>query len=388
MAEGIRIDELPPTTVGAQLDHVVPVMRDGLTNRLTLAQILTLGRIATALANGTDLNTITSDGVYVVTSNVNAPVSGGRWIVRVTVDPSSAGTLLQEAYLLTGSSGALAFTRISTAGVFGAWREAGGAIAGNLSVGGEFTYGKAKNISGTDLNALTVPGFYDGTNLANAPNSNPEWFYIEVQRHSLNDNYVHQRATALYHSNHATWVRNMVGGMWQPWRKVWDDGNLDPWAVQPIGVPIPVFEYIPGVPKPPTDRGYRYVLLSAGRTGSGGYNEGCLVDEVVTGSAPLIHASAWVSLAGSPLVGQQIRLINTERRFIRAGQPGAVQDDAMQDHTHWQPRDNVFGTGAGGTSTSFFQGSVNGSTGGVDNGRVANETRPRNIGAAYYMRIL
>ena len=264
----------------------------------------------------------------------------------------------------------------------------GGEITGNLTVGGEFTYGKAKNISGTDLNALTVPGFYDGTNLANAPNSNPEWFYIEVQRHSLNDNYVHQRATALYHSNHATWVRNMVGGMWQPWRKVWDDGNLDPWAVQPIGVPIPVFEYIPGVPKPPTDRGYRYVLLSAGRTGSGGYNEGCLVDEVVTGSAPLIHASAWVSLAGSPLVGQQIRLINTERRFIRAGQPGAVQDDAMQDHTHWQPRDNVFGTGAGGTSTSFFQGSVNGSTGGVDNGRVANETRPRNIGAAYYMRIL
>ena len=99
-------------------------------------------------------------------------------------------------------------------------------VDGQLNVLGEFTYGTSKNISGTDLNTLTTPGFYDGANLTNAPNGHSGWFYIEVQRHSINNNWVYQRATALEHSNLATWVRNRVAGVWQPWRQVWDSGNL------------------------------------------------------------------------------------------------------------------------------------------------------------------
>ena len=107
-------------------------------------------------------------------------------------------------------------------------KKTGGEITGDLSVGGEFTYGKAKNITGTDLDTLTVPGFYDGNNLTNAPNGNSGWFYIEVQRHSVNGNFVLQRATALNHSGYATWVRNRNAGVWEPWRQVWDSQTFNP----------------------------------------------------------------------------------------------------------------------------------------------------------------
>jgi len=103
----------------------------------------------------------------------------------------------------------------------------GGEITGNLTVGGEFTYGRAKIITDADLNDLTVPGFYVGNNLTNAPNSSPGLFYIEVQRTNYNNNFVYQRATAVNHSGYATWVRNRDAGVWYPWRQVWDSQNAD-----------------------------------------------------------------------------------------------------------------------------------------------------------------
>lgn len=100
-------------------------------------------------------------------------------------------------------------------------QKAGGTVSGDVNVSGRFTYGMAKQLPGsTDLDTLTVPGFYDGFALINAPLGNSGWFYIEVQRHSNSDAYAFQRATALNHSNYATWVRNRHTGVWQPWRQV------------------------------------------------------------------------------------------------------------------------------------------------------------------------
>ncbi|HEY8354352.1 MAG TPA: hypothetical protein VIK69_04980 [Methylophilaceae bacterium] len=127
---------------------------------------------------------------------------------------------------VTGQSLVTAADAAAARAAIGAVNKAGDTITGNLAVGGEFTYGKAKNISGTDLDTLTTPGFYDGNNLANAPNGNSGWFYIEVQRHSPNDDFVCQRATALNHSGYATWVRNRNTGVWDPWRLVWDGISL------------------------------------------------------------------------------------------------------------------------------------------------------------------
>lgn len=179
--------------------------------------------------------------------------------------------------------------------------------------------------------------------------------------------------------------------------------GLDPWAFFPLGFPFPLMTHIPGISPPPTDNPlYRYVLLTAGQSGIGGYNNGVLTSESVSGSAPLVNATAVISLPGSPIDGESIRLVNTERRFIRPGDTaGSVQDDAYQEHSHgaiahnvrtWQP---VAGAGivpvvqVDGTNTDP---NLRGTTGSqaYNNGapRVSTETRPRNIWLTHYMRVL
>ena len=264
---------------------------------------------------------------------------------------------------------------------------------------------------GTDFNVLDQRGTYILTSETNAPLPGPtnRWV-VEVVADPADADRVVQRAYLLVGGAKLELAnrRRLAGATWEPWllgagQAVdvgYDDSTAfpgatnvqealeaaaDPWASLPLRVPIPVFDHLGGG-APPTDKWYRYVKLSAGETGAGGYNQGVLANESVSGSAPLITATAEIDLPSSPIHGQTIHLINTERRFIRAGASGTTQDDAVQDHTHSQPRDNVYGGGAAGV-TQFFWSSQNSSTGGVNSGRVANETRPRNIGATYFMRI-
>lgn len=185
----------------------------------------------------------------------------------------------------------------------------------------------------------------------------------------------------------------------------------DAWALQPIGVPFPIQTHITGVPVPPTDnQNYRYIKLTA----SDSYNTGVLTSESVSGSAPLVQATAVISDASSPMNGQTVRLINTEERVLRAGNSGAVLADALQGHGHNIVSDDNFGRyakpaevgGAGGTGPFFgLQNSSNNSYYGNSpsdntvvavpfmsdgtNGtpRVANETRVKSLGVDYFMRI-
>lgn len=182
--------------------------------------------------------------------------------------------------------------------------------------------------------------------------------------------------------------------------------STDYWWFQPIGVLIPLRHFIGvEIPQPPTDRGYRYILLSAGQSGAGGYNQGVLTSESVSGSSPLINASAVISLSGSPLNGLPVRLLNTERRFLRAGSPGAVQDSENLSHGHGvnDPghRHNITADGSAGgggmpridnqgiSNTKTFNDSITSSTTGISiNVSGTTESRPRNMGVDYYMRIL
>lgn len=105
----------------------------------------------------------------------------------------------------------------------------------------------------------------------------------------------------------------------------------DPWAFQPVGAYVWIDDAISGLVEPPKDKAYRYIKCTAGLTGVGAYNEGCLSGESVTGSAPLIVATANVSLSGSPFVGQSQRLLNTEKRSLRPGVAGTLENDAIQN---------------------------------------------------------
>ncbi len=184
---------------------------------------------------------------------------------------------------------------------------------------------------------------------------------------------------------------------------------VDPWAFCPVGAYVALDDGVVGIVAPPKDRAYRYVELTAGLTGSGAYNESILTSETVGGSSPLITATAVVSLTGSPLDGKTIRLINTERRVLRAGSAGTLQDDAMQTFTStFELRklgggESIFGGTSGGFSLNVGGGSgasrVNIGLGGslstdalnfvLANAsvRTDTETRARNIGVKYYRRI-
>lgn len=107
------------------------------------------------------------------------------------------------------------------------------------------------------------------------------------------------------------------------------------WLSKGIGEYYVVDDSITGVDIPPKDNPlFRYIKLTAGLTGSGQYNEGCLTSESVSGSAPLVLATAIVSLSGSPMSGQTVRLRNTEGRYIKPGTtPGTVANDKMQQIT-------------------------------------------------------
>ncbi|MFU0504000.1 hypothetical protein [Pseudaminobacter sp. NGMCC 1.201702] len=181
---------------------------------------------------------------------------------------------------------------------------------------------------------------------------------------------------------------------------------VDPWACQPLGVPIPVFDHLIAGLAPPTNRVYRYVMLTAGKTGAGGYNNGILSGETVSGSAPLVSAYATVSLASSPLNGRVVQLVNTEGRFIRASlTPGAVENDQMQRITGsmsgvfnralfaalpggaFTPVTSI-GTAydTAGPAQSGYQ-SFTFDSGNSPDARAGTETRPKNVQATYYMRI-
>lgn len=172
--------------------------------------------------------------------------------------------------------------------------------------------------------------------------------------------------------------------------------QIDPWALQPIGVPFPLWTHLTGVAAPPADNpNYRYIKLTA----SDSYNTGVLISESVSGSGALLQATAVINDSGGPLDGETIRLINTESRVIQAGvSSGAVRADTFQGHT----------IGFGGGVDSLGAGSFSLAAGGfaiagtgasfsikhaiVSNGtdgtpRISDRTQSKSIDASYFMRI-
>lgn len=170
----------------------------------------------------------------------------------------------------------------------------------------------------------------------------------------------------------------------------------DPWALQPLGVPIGMFFDTAGAIPPTNNPAYRYVKLTAGDA----YNDGVLTSESVTGVAPLVLASAVISLAGSPFNGFTVQLINTERRALRAGAARTIEQDQIQNITGSMIGADT-ATGAPSNATGAFASVTNlgarpsptsatGYNWDFNASRVARtgvETRVKNVGVTYFMRI-
>lgn len=178
--------------------------------------------------------------------------------------------------------------------------------------------------------------------------------------------------------------------------------GLDPWSLVPLGIPVPADLGMTGFVAPPKNKHYRYIVLSAGETGLGAYNEGALTGESVSGSSPTISATATIALAGTQFNGATVRLINTTREILRPGSPGVLQlgqvalhNHGVNDpgHRHQNPTDISSGTGSvvreygQGISNFKYYDTTTTTTGISIQNAGGDENRVRNIGANYYLRI-
>ncbi len=175
-------------------------------------------------------------------------------------------------------------------------------------------------------------------------------------------------------------------------------GSSDYWACIPVGMEIPIDTSTPGVAIPPTNNpNYRYIKLTA----SDSYNTGVLASESVSGSAPLVQATAVISDPDSPMYGQTVRLINTERRYIRPGGNGTLEADALQNitgtagelHLNSNAASGALALGSPGNDVANRTGTniaIASRTISFDASRVArtaNETRVKSLGRDYFRRI-
>ena len=184
-------------------------------------------------------------------------------------------------------------------------------------------------------------------------------------------------------------------------------GDFDPFAMKPLAEPFPIWDHITGAPIPDNSGTAKFIRLTSGQSGAGGYNEGLLTDEQVSGSAPLVEADA--EIATGPLAGQRVPLINTEMSFIRAGtSSGTLQFDQMQRVTGYWGRlgfagnfgyEGAFGQSSGPAGSRQLDGITGSASTGMGfnsadspNARTSDttegETRSKNRQATFYMRIV
>jgi hypothetical protein len=110
------------------------------------------------------------------------------------------------------------------------------------------------------------------------------------------------------------------------------DALLANFAGIPIGVPFGVWDHLTGVVAPSNTGAQRFVKLTAGEDGVGGFNENLVSNEVITGTGDLVVVTADISVG--VLTGQTVSLLNSENRYLKSGaSSGAVANDQMQNLT-------------------------------------------------------
>lgn len=167
----------------------------------------------------------------------------------------------------------------------------------------------------------------------------------------------------------------------------------------PIGIP---FQIIHSSLIPSNAGQSKFIILSAGQTDPGGYNEG-LITQSVAGTFPTNTAVGTISVG--PLTGATIELVNTTRRSLRGGTSfNEVENDQMQVITGKTGRNLFLGLSAlteGALSAPDAGDSINytvnpgNPTRNIEfnsanspNARTGTYTRPRGWANPYYMKIV
>lgn len=111
-------------------------------------------------------------------------------------------------------------------------------LAGELTPT-KLTYTGSKQLTaGTDLDTITVGGFYDCSNPVNAPTADVAWWYLEVQRYSNDFSHVMQKITMMNASKKGVWYRLRAASVWGSWIQLLDENNMESKIIAGNGVTI------------------------------------------------------------------------------------------------------------------------------------------------------
>ena len=156
---------------------------------------------------------------------------------------------------------------------------------------------------------------------------------------------------------------------------------------------------ISGAETPDNSGERKFVRLTAGQSGTGGFNNGLLTNETTTGSGATLVITAEIS--SGPMTGGVIHLINSMDAVIKASVTSDVfEQDAFQGHWHttWgTPIDVISGSQpvARGTNNAINQDVAGYSAARApksdgENGtpRVADRTRVKSVSKVAYMRVV
>lgn len=173
-----------------------------------------------------DLNAIPATGFYFVngSTSTNLPVVG-VFGTLIHIDKGDFGTQLFIQQGIPNSDKTWQRTKISS--TWSAWQEvmtstnvttsSADSTAGRLLKVGDFGLGSTCVLYSGNLNALRTTGFFRGVNMTNAPSA--YWFYVRVMEHG-DSGYCTQEATELVSTSPRVYIRNMLEGIWYPWREV------------------------------------------------------------------------------------------------------------------------------------------------------------------------
>lgn len=174
------------------------------------------------------------------------------------------------------------------------------------------------------------------------------------------------------------------------------------WLSRAVGEVVYIWDHMTGANIPATDStSYRYVKLTASDT----YNTGVIINETAsnTGTPDSVYLGT-INLTNSPLNGEIIHMINSERSIIRprAGSSGVLQYHATQriqgsvgpvmSFAGGSDGDNLISVGYDGTGTpntganSYRRFDID-SAGVIRTDTTYDETRVKNIGTTAYLRI-